>query len=219
MKIPFSAENLISDDRNPPVSRSRAVLMLSPGRDTGVQGRDTGVEALGSFGAHRNPAIEYAGGVFRGQTFIYSPKVHYDAIAGRVIVHPAHGLSAGGDWYSSFSAPPGLVKRREELEGAYEHAPYTIRAEQIWARDGALIRRGGYVLGVRRLRAGWEALARADWLTTDARKPNTSSVAYIGGANVTLWRHVKIGMDAGAQRDQGPRGWSSVFVAQVMPFF
>src|SRR5581483_1094833 len=34
MKIPFSAENIISDDRNAPVSRSRAVLALVPGRDT-----------------------------------------------------------------------------------------------------------------------------------------------------------------------------------------
>src|SRR5262249_33164724 len=37
MKIPFSAESILNDLLNPPVSRSRAVLGLSPGRDSGVQ--------------------------------------------------------------------------------------------------------------------------------------------------------------------------------------
>ena len=46
MKIPFSAESLLNDLLNPPVSRSRAVLGLAPGRDTGVQARDTGVNTF-----------------------------------------------------------------------------------------------------------------------------------------------------------------------------
>src|SRR5437763_6451182 len=80
-KIPFSAENLISDDKNAPVSRSRAVLALAPGRDTGVQGRDTGALASGTLGANGR-GVEYAAGVFRGQTFISAPGVHYNAVAG-----------------------------------------------------------------------------------------------------------------------------------------
>ena len=65
--------------------------------------------------------------------------------------------------------------------------------------------------------------ARADWLTTDTHKANTTSIAYIAGANHYLWNHVKIGLDAGAQHDPGtetrPMTWSSVFFAQVMIFF
>jgi hypothetical protein len=66
---------------------------------------------------------------------------------------------------------------------------------------------------------GWEALARTDWLTADTRKVNSSSVAYIAGANRYLWSHAKIGFNAGAQHDQGPRAWSSVLFAQAMIFY
>jgi hypothetical protein len=219
MKIPFSAESLLGDNLNQPVARSRAVLSLSPGRDTGVQGRDVGAQGSGTIHLGNGTFAEYAAGVFRGQTFVYAPKVHYNATTGRFIVHPLHGLAVGGDWYGSFSAPPHLVKRREEIEGQYDRGRGTIRAEQIWARDGSLERRGGYLLGVWRVRPFLETIARADWLTTDVHKPNSSSIAYVAGGNVFIGKHLKIGMDAGAQHDQGPRGWSSVFVAQVMPYF
>ena len=47
----------------------------------------------------------------------------------------------------SFSAPSATVKRRMEAEGGYDHGAIHLRAEQIWARDGTLERRGGYALG------------------------------------------------------------------------
>jgi hypothetical protein len=218
MKIPFSAESLISDDKNAPVARSRAVLALAPGRDTGVQGRDVGTQASGTIGANGR-SVEYAAGVFRGQTFIYAPRVHYNATAGRVILHPVPGLSAGADWYGSCSAPPGLVKRRADLEGEYTRGRARIRAEQIFARDGILERRGGYLLGVWKLTPNVETLARADWITTNIHKPDTRSIAYIAGGNLFVLKHVKLGLDAGAQHDPGTKGWSSVVFAQVMPFF
>ena len=66
---------------------------------------------------------------------------------------------------------------------------------------------------------GLEALTRADWMTTDTRKPNTSSIAYIAGGNRFLWRHIKIGLDGGVQKDLGLGIWSSVFYAQMMVFY
>jgi hypothetical protein len=219
MKIPFSAESIISDNLNPPVARSRAVLGLAPGRDTGVQGRDVGVQTFGSLHGRNGPIVDYAAGVFRGQTFVYAPKVHYNATAGRMIVHPVNGLSLGADWYGSFAAPAKLEKRREEVEGEYDRGKLRIRSEQIWARDGNLERKGGYLLGVWRVARNWEAVSRADWLTTDTRKANSTSVAYMAGANRFLLNHVKLGLNAGAQHDQGPESWSSVFFAQMMIFF
>jgi phosphate-selective porin OprO/OprP len=218
-KIPFSAESLIADNLNAPVARARVVNSLAPGRDTGVQGRDTGAQVAGSLGASKSPLVEYTAGVFRGQTLVYSPAVHYNATAGRVLIHPASGLTLGGDWYGSFSAPASKEKRREEAEGSFERGPLKLRAEQIWARDGTLKRRGGYALGVWKLSPHWEAVTRADWLTTNVQKANTTSVAYIAGANYYLWKHVKIGSNAGAQHDQGPKDFSSVFLAQVMLSF
>ncbi len=144
-KIPFSAESLISDNQNTPIARARAVNSLAPGRDTGVQGRDTGVQISGSLLGAREPLVDYALGIFRGQTLIYSPQAHYQAVAGRAIIHPVAGLSVGGDWYGSFdstgASPRASTKRRSDAEGEYNRGPLKLRVEQIFARDGKLDRR------------------------------------------------------------------------------
>lgn len=216
LKIPFSAESLASDNLDSPIARARAVNSLAPGRDTGVQGRDVGLQFAGTPFERNGRMIEYAGGLFRGQTLVYAPAGHYPAIAGRVMVHPLPELSLGGDWYGSLSAPARAEKRRHEAEGAYERGPLALRAEQIWARDGKLERRGGYALTTWRLSPRWEPLARADWFTKDTHKTNTTSIAYLGGLNFYWGKHVKIGANAGAQHDQGPSGISSLFLAQTM---
>jgi phosphate-selective porin len=218
-KIPFSAESLISDNLNIPIARARAVNGLAPGRDTGVQARDVGVQVAGTLNRGKDAFADYAAGVFRGQTIIYSPTVHYHATAARVLLHPLPGLTAGGDWYGSFSAPRAAAKRRLESEGGYDRGPLHMRAEQIWARDGSLQRRGGYALGSWRVSSRWEPLVRADWLTSNTQKPNTTSVAYEAGLNFYWDKHVKVGANTGAQHDQGPKGLSSVFLAQVMLMF
>src|SRR5690349_18934684 len=119
-KIPFSAESLLSDNLNIPIARARAVNGLVPGRDTGVQGRDLGLQLAGTVYQRKGPVVEYAAGVFRGQTLVDAPSAHYPAIAGRVLVHALPELAVGGDWYGSFSAPGSREKRRKEVEGSYE---------------------------------------------------------------------------------------------------
>ena len=220
-KMPFSAESLISDNLNIPIARARAVNSLVPGRDTGVQGRDLGLQFSGAVGPKPDPLIEYAAGVFRGQVLVDAPAAHYPAIVGRVIVRPVKKLWLGEDWYMSFSAPPNAQKRREEVEEGYKSGRLQLRTEQIWARDGALERRGGYALGAWRLSKYWEPQARADWLTTNIHKPNTGSVAYLAGLNFYWGNHlkVKVGVNTGAQVDQGPKGVSSLFLAQTMLSF
>jgi hypothetical protein len=103
-----------------------------------------------------------------------------------------------------------------EAEGSYVRGPIQLRAEQIWARDGKLERRGGYALGAWRLSPHWEPLVRSDWLTTDIHQGNTTSIAYLAGVNFYWGKHVKVGANAGAQHDQGRKGISSVFLAQTM---
>jgi phosphate-selective porin len=218
-KIPFSAESLTSDNLMIPIARARAVNALAPGRDTGVLARDVGLQLAGTLYQRKVPLVEYAAGVFRGQTLVEAPLVHYPATAGRVMVHPLPELTVGGDWYGSFSAPPGAEKRRREAEGSYDRGPIHLRAEQIWARDGTLQRRGGYAQGAWRLSPRWEPLARADWLTTNIHKANTTSIAYLTGLNFYWGTHVKVGTNAGAQHDQGPKGISSLFLAQTMLSF
>jgi len=213
-KTPFSAESLAPDNLDIPIERARAVNSLAPGRDDGVQGRDTGIEASGRIGR-----LEYAVALLRGQLIVNSPAVHYRATAGRFIVHPFRGLTAGGDWYGSFSVSSGAPKRRADAEASYQRGPMRLAAEQIFARDGVLQRRGGYGVASWRLARGWESLARADWLTTNTAKPNSPSVVYVAGVNFYWRKYVKVGINAGAQHDQGPRGFSSVVLAQTMLSF
>ena len=200
------------------VARARAVNSLAPGRDTGVQARDVGAMASGTIGRNGR-RIEYAAGVFRGQTLIYAPRVHYRAVAGRLIVHPLAGWWMGADWYRGTPQTGGAAKRRADIEGGYERGRAMARFEEIFANDGALKRRGGYLTGVWRVRRELEAVGRADWYTAKVGKPMSSSTAYVAGANVFLFKHLKVGFNAGAQHDQGPQGWSSVVFAQLMPFF
>jgi hypothetical protein len=209
-KIPFSAESLAPDNRDIPIERARAVNSLAPGRDEGVQGRDSGVEASGRIGR-----FEYTAALLRGQLIVHSPAVHYRAAAGRFLVHTLRGLTMGGDWYGSYSVSSGPPKRRVDAEGGYEHGPLHLAAEQIFARDGALQRRGGYGVASWRLNRHWEPLARADWLTTNIAKPNTTSVVYVAGMNFYWRKYLKVGINTGAQHDQGPRRFSSVFLAQT----
>lgn len=218
-KIPFSAESLISDNLNIPIARARAINALAPGRDTGAQARDLGFQLAGTLHRGNGPLLEYAAGVFRGKILVDSPASRYHATAGRLMVHPLPGLTAGGDWYGSFSAPATAEKRRMELEGSYDRGSIRLRAEQIWARDGTLERRGGYALGACRLSSRWEPLARVDWLTTNIDRPNTTSIAYVAGLNFYWGKHLKVGANTGAQHSQGPKGYSSVFLAQTMLMF
>jgi hypothetical protein len=218
-KIPFSTESLIPDNLTAPISRARAVNGLVPGRDTGVQGRDTGVEVAGSLYSGNEPLVEYAAGVFRGQTFVEAPNVHYHATAGRVVVHPIRGVTAGGDWYGSFSAPAGAEKRRLESEGGYEYGRLRFYAEQIWARDGTLERRGGYALGSWRISSRWEPVVRADWQTSNIHKANTTSIAYVTGGNFYLGKHWKTGLNTGALHEQGPKGFSSIILIETTLMF
>src|SRR2546427_4798208 len=148
-KIPFSAESLISDNLNIPISRARAVNALAPGRDTGVQGRDLGLQLAGTLCQRKSPLVEYAAGVFRGQTLVDAPSAHYPATAGRVMVRPLLELTVGGDWYGSFSAPAAKEKRRKEVEGSYKRGAINLRAGQSWAGDGRIRRPGGGVAGGR----------------------------------------------------------------------
>jgi hypothetical protein len=209
-KIPFSSESLLADNLDIPIERARAVNSLVPGRDTGVQARDTGMQVSGIL--HR---IEYAAAVLSGQLIVNSPSAHYRAVAGRVSLQPINGFRAGGDWYGSFSTSTTPPKRRIEAEANYEHGPVRLATEQIFARDGSLQRHGGYGVGSWRLSAYLEPLTRVDWLTTNTHKSNTTSVAYMAGLNFYWGTHVKVGMNTGAQHDQGPKGFSSLILVQT----
>lgn len=219
-KLPFSYESLLADNRSIPIERARVVNSLAPGRDTGVQGRDRGLQLGGSFGSNkRTPAIEYSVGVFRGDLFVNSPKIHYRAAAGRFVVHPFRGLSLGADLYRSFADSRLPPKQRWSVEAIYQCTPFFAAAEWISGTDGALKRNGAYALGAWRFARAWEVLAQADSYTGDARRSNTTSRTYLAGVNRYLTRFVKLQANAGARSEPAPLGWSGILLAQLQLSF
>jgi hypothetical protein len=218
-KIPFSTESLLGDNLEVPIERARAVNSLAPGRDAGVQARDTGLQVSGILERRNRPWVEYAAGIFRGQTLIYSPAAHFRATAARVMLHPIQGLAVGADWYGSISVSGGPVKRRKETEGSYKWKSLTLQAEQIWARDGKLEHSGGYALSAWRFDKQWEGMTRVEWLHTNTSKPNTGSFIYEAGANYYYGKHVKVQANVGARNDESPPRTTGVFLAQVQLSF
>ena len=215
LKIPFSTDSLAAENMELSIERARAVNSLAPGRDTGVQARDVGLQVSGTWERRNRPWVEYAAGIFRGQTLIYSPAAHFRAVAGRVVLHPIQGLTVGADWYGSISVSGGPVKRRSEAEGSYKWKALTLQVEQIWARDGKLKRSGGYALSGWRFDKRWEGMTRVEWLRSDTSKPNTGSFVYEAGANYYYGKHVKVQADFGVRNDQSPPRATGVFLAQI----
>ena len=215
LKIPFSTDSLLAENLEVPIERARAVNSLVPGRDTGVQGRDAGLQISGIRERRNRIWVEYAAGVFRGQTLIYSPAAHFRATAARVMLHPIPGLAVGADWYGSFSVSGGPVKRRSEAEGSYKWKSLTLQMEQIWARDGVLKRSGGYAFSGWRFDTRWEGMTRVEWFRSNTAKPNTGSFMYEAGANYYYGKHVKVQADIGVRNDQSPPRATGVFLAQI----
>jgi phosphate-selective porin OprO/OprP len=218
-KIPFSADSLLADNLEVPIERARAVNSLAPGRDTGVQSRDTGLQLSGILERRNRPWVEYAAGVFRGQTLIYSPAAHFRAIAARVMLHPIQGLTVGADRYESISVSGGPVKRRSEVEASYKWKSLTVQGEHIWARDAKLERDGGYALSAWRFDKQWEGMTRVEWLHSNTSKPNSGSFIYEAGANYYYGKHVKVQANVGARSDQFPSRTTGVVLTQVQLSF
>ena len=216
-KLPFSLSSLTSDNLEAPVERAKVVNSLAPGRDTGVQARDSGVQLSGTFGSSR--AIDYWAGVFSGELLINSPRQQYHAVGARAVAHLWRGLQIGGDMYRSFSAPGQKEKMRQSVEARYARGPWIAQAEYLWGRDGTTDRRGGYALGVWRWSKRWEGIARDDWYTSNVSKANARTQTWLAGANYYLWPKVRIQANGGLRQEPASVRLSTVFLTQLQMGF
>ena len=216
-KLPFSLSSLTSDNLEAPVERAKVVNSLVPGRDTGVQARDSGLQLSGTFGSSR--AIDYWAGVFSGELLINSPRPQYRAVSARAVAHLWRGLQIGGDMYRSFSAPAQREKMRQSVEARYARGPWIVQAEYLWGRDGIVDRRGGYVLGVWRWSKKWEGIARDDWYTSNVKKANARTQTWLAGANYYLWPKVRIQANGGLRQEPASVRLSTVFLTQLQMGF
>jgi phosphate-selective porin len=209
-KLPFSMESLTPDNEVAPIERAKVINSFAPGRDLGVQARDTGVELAGKI---RN--IDYAGGVFTGALIVNSPQAEYHASAFRAVAHFG-SLAIGGDLYRSFST---LEKSRQSVEAVYRRGPFTAQSEFIWGRDARIERRGGYVLGVWRWSKRWQGVARDDWYTSNIDKRNTTTDSWLIGANYYVFPKVRIQANGGLRREPSSLVLSGLFLTQLQVGF
>jgi phosphate-selective porin len=216
-KLPFSLSSLTADNLEATIERAKVVNSFAPGRDTGVQGRDSGLQSSGTFGSTR--AIDYSAGVFSGELLINSPRQQYHAVSARAVAHLSRGLQIGADMYRSFSAPAHEDKTRQSAEVRYTGGPLTMQAEYLWGRDGTTDRRGGYALAVWRWSKRWEGIARDDWYTSNASRANARTQTWLAGANYYLWPKVRIQANGGLRQEPASVRLSGVFLTQLQMGF
>ena len=61
-KLSFSLSSLTPDNLEASIERAKVVSSLAPGRDTGTQGRDSGVQLSGTLGW--SYSVDYLAGLF-----------------------------------------------------------------------------------------------------------------------------------------------------------
>ena len=213
-KVPFSYENLISDNKMEWVDRSQVVEALV-GRGTDVignqNGRDIGLQIGGSFLKIKSRYLfDYKIGMFNGTGINVTDKNDNKDVAGRLIAHPVKGLDFGGSFYSGtgyYGTPTAAnhCRNRFGFEMNYTFNRFFVRGEFIEGKDGLIIRNGwyaetGYYLIPSRLQLV---------LKVDAYDPNTSvsknviTNYLIGGSyQFNNWSRIAAGFTI--KREEGP---------------
>ena len=144
-KIPFSQENLISSKDLLTMDRSLVVNTIVPGRDTGSNGRDIGVQVEGSIvRSDGRPLFDYSVGLFNGAGTNTKDNNHRKDPTFRLVAHLTRDLWIGGDYYRGWTGATQIDKERSEGEFAFTRPNWSVRGEYIWACDGAVCKRGSY---------------------------------------------------------------------------
>ena len=215
-KIPFSQENLDSDRDIIFIERSLVGLSLVPGRDTGNNGRDIGLQLAGNIvRGDGQPAFDYAMGMFNGAGINHRDDNRRKDVGGRLVVYPFAGFSLAGDYYNGASGEKEVSRERAGVEFAYARKLYSLRAEYIWGHDGPVRKYGWYSQFVYRFRPKWEALARFD--TYDPRRHAGKDVTntYLFGVNWYLLNWVKLQANYGVVDEEARTKFTNLFLSQV----
>jgi len=215
-KVPFSQENLASDRDFIFIERSLAGLLLVPGRDTGNNGRDDGVQLGGSVArSDGRPMLDYAVGVFNGAGINRRDDNRRKDGVGRLVVYPFAGFSLAGDYYNGLSGPTNIPRERADVEFAFTRKLYSLRGEYIWGHDGPVRRYGWYTSFAYRVRPKWEALARFDTFDLNRHAGNDATSTYLVGINWYLRNYVKLQANYGLTDEQSRTDLTNLFLSQV----
>lgn len=170
-KIPFSVESLASDAYLDLINRSQVVEALVPGRDTGNQGRDVGVQFSGvkRFDEDGLRQVQYYAGLFNGSGINVTDDNDRKDPALRVVLRPGvEGLSLGASYFNGKTGATTLTHERAGGELVYILGPWSLKSEYISGRDATVRKNGWYATLVRQLSPVLQGAVRIDKLD-----PNT----------------------------------------------
>lgn len=215
-KIPFSQENLTSARDMIAVERSLVGLSLVPGRDTGNNGRDIGLQFSGNVArGDGRPLLDYAVGVFNGSGINRRDDNRRKDAATRLVVHPFSGLSFAGNYYNGESGLTNISRERAGVEFAYARDHYSLRGEYIWGHDGPVHKYGWYSQFAYRFHPQWEALARFDNYEPNRNAGKDVANAYLVGVNWYLNKYVKLQTNYGLVDEEGRTNLTNLFLSQL----
>ena len=198
-KVPFSQENLTSSSALLSADRSLVVNSFSPGRDTGNNGRDIGLQLEGNIvRGDGRPLFDYSVGLFNGAGVNKKDDNHRKDAALRLVAHVTRDLWIGGDYYNGATSVTQIEKERAEAEFAFTRKDWSVRGEYIWGRDGAVHRRGSYTQLAYRFQPKWDGLFKFEEFDSNVHTAANEVRTYIMGLNWYLSNWVKFQANYGA---------------------
>lgn len=224
LKIPFSSENQISDDKSESIERSQVVEALVA-RSTDVignqNGRDIGLQFSGSlFKNNGQYFLDYYAGVFNGQGINASDKNKQKDFSGRVVLHPIRGLDLGGSYYNgfdNFGSPAGNYARTRygaELKLAIDYL--SISSEYIYGSDNNVNRDGWYALiGYYVIPKKLQPILKLDSYNPNKDQSGLVTTAYTIGANYFFNDWTKLQVNYTIKREETIQIDNDVFAAQL----
>lgn len=180
-KIPFGWENLTSSPFLDTINRSLVTETLVPGRDTGNQGRDVGVQwsGLTPLGEDGTRSFEYYLGAFNGagiNTLDDNPAK--DPAARLVWNFGPSNAHLGASYFNGAVGADRAEHDRAGGELVYFLGPYGLKSEYIRGTDTHTNKRGWYATLVRQWSARTQGVVRYDQLDPDTA---------VNGNNVGTW--------------------------------
>lgn len=224
--VPFGLENITSDAVLDTINRSQTTEKLVPGRDTGNQGRDiglqfSGVRLLNTAGTR---SLEYTVAALNGAGINTGDDNGREDIAAHALFKPGiDGLTLAGSYFTGAAGTAKVPHRRTGLELVYLNGPWTVKSEYITGKDD-VSKHGYYVTLVRSLSKTTQGVIRYDrvsdsaYKATDTVKP-TKVVTL--GLNWFLSKdtQTRIALNYEFRREEGTQVPNDQLLAQVQASF
>jgi len=192
-KVPFGQENLTASQNLLTVERSALTNALVPGRDTGNNGRDIGLQFEGTFhSSHGRPVLTYSLGMFNGAGINRKDDNHRKDAAVRLVTHVTEGFWIGGDYFNGAIGVAQADKERAAFEFAFVRSKYSLRGEYVWGRDATVHKRGSYTQFAYRFRPHWEGLFRFEEVNPSKLAARDEVHNYLMGFNWYFHENVKL---------------------------